>query len=121
VSAAGCYARSACGSTGLPTDASRIDKASFPVTVRVGHCGHGTFWEGLLGVRLRLSDPELADNLRDFLEWRECAAVQIDAETLEVELPHELHAEQARLELDLYLRVWQSLHEWSPVEYVEKL
>jgi hypothetical protein len=104
-----------------PTDSSRIDKASFPVTVRVGHCGHGTFWEGLLGVRLRLSDPELADNLRDFLEWRECAAVQIDAETLEVELPHELHAEQARLELDLYLRVWQSLHEWSPVEYVEKL
>jgi hypothetical protein len=44
-----------------PTDSSRIDKASFPVTVRVGHCGHGTFWEGVLGVRLRLSDPELAD------------------------------------------------------------
>jgi hypothetical protein len=49
----------------------RIDKASFPVTVRVGHCGHGTFWEGLLGVRVRLSDPELANNLRDFLERRE--------------------------------------------------
>jgi hypothetical protein len=99
----------------------RIDKAPFPVTVRVGHCGHGTFWEGLLGIRLRLSDPELADNLRDFLERRECAVIEIDAETLEVELPHELHAEQARLELDLYLRVWQSLHEWSAVEYVEKL
>ena len=64
-------------------------------------------------MRLRLSDPELADNLRDFLERRECAVVQIDAETLEVELPHKLHAEQARLERDLYLRVWQSLHEWS--------
>jgi hypothetical protein len=49
------------------------------------------------------------------------AVIEIDAETLEVELPHELHAEQARLELDLYLRVWQSLHEWSSVEYVEKL
>jgi hypothetical protein len=98
----------------------RIDKASFPVTVRVGHCKTRDIWEGLLGVRLRLSDPELADNLRDFLEWRECAAVQIDAETLEVELPHELHAQQARLELDLYLRVWQSLHEWSGVEYVQK-
>jgi hypothetical protein len=91
------------------------------VTVRVGHCDDGTFWEGLLGVRLRLSDPELADNLRDFLERRECAVIEIDAETLEVELPHELHAEQARLELDLYLRIWQSLHEWSAVEYVEKL
>jgi hypothetical protein len=72
-------------------------------------------------VRLRLSDPELADNLRDFLERRACATAQIDAETLEVELPHELHAQQARLELDLYLRVWQSLHDWSSVEYVEKL
>ena len=98
----------------------RIDKASFPVTVRVGHCETRDIWEGLLGVRLRLSDPELVDNLRDFLERRECAVIEIDAETLEVELPHELHAEQARLELDLYLRVWQSLHEWSAVEYVEK-
>ncbi len=70
-------------------------------------------------MRLRLNDPELADNLRDFLERRECAVVQIDAETLEVELPHGLHAQQARLELDLYLRIWHSLHEWSRVEYVE--
>jgi hypothetical protein len=72
-----------------------------------------------LGVWLRLSDPELVESLRTFLERRECAVVQIDAETLEVELPHELHPQQARLELDLYLRVWQSLHSWSPVEYVE--
>jgi hypothetical protein len=77
--------------------------------------------EGFLRVRLRFSDPELAGNLRDFLERRECVVVQLDAETLEVELPHELHAEQSRLELDLYLRVWQLLHEWSAVEYVEKL
>ena len=35
-----------------------------------------------MGVRLRLSDPELADNLRDFLERRECAVVEIDAEHL---------------------------------------
>jgi hypothetical protein len=76
-------------------------------------------WGGAYGVRLRLSDPELAENLRDFLERRECAVAQVDAETLEVEVPHELHAERARLELDLYLRVWQSLHEWSPVEYIE--
>ena len=71
-----------------------------------------------MGVRLRLSDPELAESLRDFLERRECAVVQPQADVLEVSLPHELHAEQARLELDLYLRVWQSLHGWSHVEYV---
>ena len=33
-------------------------------------------------MRLRLSDPEFADNLRDFLERRECAVVEIDAEHL---------------------------------------
>ena len=65
----------------------------------------------------RLSDPELAESLRDFLERRECAVVQLQADTCEVSLPHELHAEQARLELDLYLRVWQALHHWAPVEY----
>jgi hypothetical protein len=71
-----------------------------------------------VGVLLGLSDPELADSLRDFLERRECAVVQINADTLQVELPHELPGRQARLELDLYLRVWQSLHGWSPVEYI---
>ena len=91
------------------------------MTVRVGHCGHGTSGEGLWGCDCGSATPSLLINLRDFLERRECAVVQIDAETLEVELPHKLHAEQARLERDLYLRVWQSLHEWSRVEYVEKL
>jgi hypothetical protein len=71
-----------------------------------------------VGVRLRLSVPELAESLRDFLERRECAVVQLQADTLEVSLPDELDAEQARLELDLYLRVWQALHHWVSVEYV---
>jgi hypothetical protein len=71
-----------------------------------------------MGVRLRLSVPELAESLRDFLERRECAVVQLQADTLEVSLPEELDAEQARLELDLSLRVWQALHHWVSVEYV---
>jgi hypothetical protein len=70
-------------------------------------------------VRLRLSDPELAESLRVFLERRECVVLQLEADTLEVTLPHELDAEQSRLELDLYLRLWQSLHNWSRVDYVE--
>jgi hypothetical protein len=70
-------------------------------------------------VRLRLSDPELAESLRSFLERRECAVVRVDTDTLEVGLPHELDAERSRLELELYLRVWQSLHRWSHVEYIE--
>jgi hypothetical protein len=53
----------------------------------------------------------------DFLERRECV-VRIQADTLEINLPRELDAEQARLELDLYLRVWQALPHWTSVEYV---
>jgi hypothetical protein len=30
---------------------------------------------------------------------------------LHVGLPHELHDQQARMEVDLYLRVWESLHD----------
>ena len=72
-----------------------------------------------MGVRLRLRDPALVESLSDFLRRRECAVEQTDEETIEIALPHELHAEQARMELDLYLRVWQSLHEWARVEIVE--
>jgi hypothetical protein len=72
-----------------------------------------------MGVRLRLSDPELVESLSSFLRRRDCTVVQIDADTLDVSLPHGLHQEQARLELDLYLRVWESLHGWSWVEYVD--
>jgi hypothetical protein len=72
-----------------------------------------------VAVRLRLQDPELAESLRDFLERRECVVVQLQADTLEVELPHEPDTERERLELDLYLRVWQSIHDWAWVEYVE--
>jgi hypothetical protein len=73
-----------------------------------------------MGVRLRLGDPDLVENLSGFLQRRECTVEQVDADTLKVSLPHELHAEQARLELDLYVRVWQSLHGWVRVEYVDK-
>jgi hypothetical protein len=72
-----------------------------------------------MGVQLRLSDPELVDSLRSFLERRDCSVVQLGADMLGVGLPHELHAEQARLELDLYLRVWQSLHPEVSLEYAE--
>ena len=74
-----------------------------------------------MGVRLRLGDADLAESLSGFLRRRECAVEQLDENTLAVSLPHELHAEQARLELDLYLRVWQSLHRWTPVEYVDDM
>jgi hypothetical protein len=62
-------------------------------------------------VRLRLTNQELADDLLDFLRRRECSAERIEGgQLIEVSLPHELHEKQARMELDLLLRVWQTMH-----------
>ena len=64
-----------------------------------------------MDVTLRLSDPREKDALRAFLEKRECHVQELPDGTLRVGLPHELHEQQARLEVDLYLRVWESLHD----------
>ena len=72
-----------------------------------------------MSVRLRLDDPALIANLLDFLERRGCAGAREGRDTIEVELPDDLDVEQGRLELDLYLRVWQSLHGWTRVDVVD--
>lgn len=64
-----------------------------------------------MDVTLRLSNPEESGLLRAFLEKRECRVEAVAPDLLRVGLPHELHDEQARLEVDLYLRVWESLHD----------
>jgi len=68
-------------------------------------------------VTLRLSNPVERDALRAFLEKRECDVEELANDLLGVGLPHELHDEQVRLEVDLYLRVWESLHD-SRIEIV---
>jgi hypothetical protein len=70
-----------------------------------------------MDVTLRLTNPGERDALRAFLEKRECRVEVLGEDLLRVGLPHELHDQQARLEVDLYLRVWESLHE-SRVEVV---
>jgi hypothetical protein len=70
-----------------------------------------------MDVRLRVTDPGEQDALRAFLEKRECRVEVLAPDLLHVALPHELHDEQARMEVDLYLRVWESLHD-SRVEVV---
>jgi hypothetical protein len=70
-----------------------------------------------MNVMLRLSDSGEREALRAFLEKRECRVEEIAPDLLHVGLPHELHDQQARLEVDLYLRVWESLHD-SRVEIV---
>jgi hypothetical protein len=61
-------------------------------------------------IRLRLSEPGLADGLALFLSRQECRAETAEDGTVMVELAHALHQEQARLEVELYVRVWQALH-----------
>jgi len=53
-------------------------------------------------VTLRLSNPGDRDALRAFLEKRECHVEELASDLLRVGLPHELHDQQARLEVDLY-------------------
>jgi hypothetical protein len=72
-----------------------------------------------MSVRLRLDEPALAVNLLDFLERRGCAGRRAGDDVIEVELPDELDPDEGRLELDLYLRVWQSLHGWTRVDVVD--
>lgn len=62
-----------------------------------------------MGVRLRISDPDLLDDLLLFLDRRGCPATQLEVDLIEAEVPHAIHAEQARMELDLYLNVWKKL------------
>ena len=45
-----------------------------------------------------------------FLSRQGCPATIVGPETVEVELPHAFHREQARMEVDLYIRLWQALH-----------
>jgi hypothetical protein len=60
-------------------------------------------------IRLRLSEPGLAEDLASYLSRHDCRAVAAEDSSVIVALPHLLHQEQARLELELYLRLWQAV------------
>jgi hypothetical protein len=59
--------------------------------------------------RLRVSEPRVADDLASFLSGHDCRAEVAEDGTVMVELPHVLHRDQARMELELYIRLWQAL------------
>jgi hypothetical protein len=61
-------------------------------------------------IRLRPSDPEACGDLAFFLCRHDCHAQVVEDGTITVELPHALHQEQARMELSLYIRLWQALN-----------
>jgi hypothetical protein len=73
-------------------------------------------------MHVRLSDPSLAEELLGFLRRADCIAdvgeVQAHAEgvAVKVEVPRAYDDEQARMEVTLYLRVWEAMHPGSGVE-----
>ena len=76
-------------------------------------------------MRVRISDPGLAEELLGFLRRADCIAdvgnVQAHAEGLavQVEVPQAYDDQQARMEVSLYLRVWEAMHPGSGVELLE--
>ena len=73
---------------------------------------------------VRLSDPGLSDEFIDFLRRADCVAdlgdVHAHAEgiAVDVEVPAAYDQDQARLEVALYLRVWEAVHPGSGAELV---
>jgi hypothetical protein len=61
-------------------------------------------------VRIQVSDAALTDELVDFFQRRHCRVERVARDLIEVDAHPALGPRQAQLELDLLLRVWQSLH-----------
>ena len=67
-------------------------------------------------MRIRIDDPQLVDDLVHHLRRSGCQAAPSDIEahgdgiTLDVHLPAALDDEQARMELALYLKVFEATH-----------
>lgn len=63
----------------------------------------------LLRMRIQVP-PEAREEIIQFLRRAECHAEAEDDVTLVVEVPDALGEEQARMEVDLYLKAWQASH-----------
>lgn len=76
-------------------------------------------------MHVRLSDPQLTEELLDFLRRADCIAdvgeVAAHAEGISVgvEVPKAFDEAQARMEVALYLRVWEAVHPGSGAELLD--
>jgi len=74
---------------------------------------------------VRLSDAGLADEFVGFLGRVDCVAalgeVEAHAEgiAVQVQVPKAYDEEQARMEVALYLRVWEAVHPGSGAELLD--
>lgn len=76
-------------------------------------------------MHVRLSDPGLAEEFVTFLRRADCIAdvgqVEAHAEgiAVAVEVPKAYDGDQARMEVALYLRVWEAVHPGSGAELLD--
>ena len=66
-------------------------------------------------MKIRVDDPQLVDELVHHLRRSGCTATasEVDAHggaTVDVQLPAALDPEQARMEVELYLKVFEATH-----------
>jgi len=61
-------------------------------------------------VRVRVSDRELVNDLKDFLEAAECAVRVVGQLTLDVSIPRAPSDSQALREISVYLKTWQAMN-----------
>jgi len=76
-------------------------------------------------MHVRLSDPRLAVEFLGFLRRADCIADAGDVEAhaeriaVSVDVPQAYDSDQARLEVSLYLRVWEAVHPGSGAELLD--
>lgn len=74
---------------------------------------------------MRLGDPGLTEEFLGFLRRADCVADLGDVEAhaegiaVEVEVPAAYDEAQARLEVALYLRVWEAVHPGTGAEVLD--
>jgi hypothetical protein len=72
-----------------------------------------------------LSDPSIAETFLGYLRRADCSASlgEVDAHArgvaVVVEIPSAYDEEQARLEVGLYLRIWEAVHPGSGAELLD--
>jgi hypothetical protein len=76
-------------------------------------------------MHVRLSDPRLAEEFLVFLRRADCIADVGDVEAhaegiaVAVDVPRAYDEAQARMEVALYLRVWEAVHPGSGAELLD--
>ena len=70
------------------------------------------FQRPVCGIEIEFSDPSLGEDLAEFLRGLCFEVVRVGEQTLEARFrdPVPTDAAAARLEVDLYLRVWQAIN-----------